>query len=149
MQRESSSVICQSTPRPRTGSPGHRSGGLAEVGTLRAPGVAWRPDPPDAGARCDGEPPKAEQRVWPASSASSDNVQAWLLHLNASRYDVFVGMKSMRPLMRTGHTDDVLEVARVWLEIDEEGPKRLGRILGDARRAHIGMPNMSTGVAML
>ncbi len=55
----------------------------------------------------------------------------------------------MRSLTRTGHTDDVLEVARVWLEIDEEGPKRLGRILADARRAHIGMANMSTGVAML
>ena len=32
--------------------------------------------PRDAGAGCDGEPPKAEQRVWPASSASSDNLQA-------------------------------------------------------------------------
>ncbi len=32
--------------------------------------------PRDAGAGCDGEPPKAEQCVWPAPSASSDNVQA-------------------------------------------------------------------------
>ena len=31
--------------------------------------------PRDAGAGCDGEP-KAEQRFWPAPSASSDNVQA-------------------------------------------------------------------------
>lgn len=58
-------------------------------------------------------------------------------------------MKSTRPLTPTRHKDDVLEVARVWLDIDEEGPKRLGRILGDARRAHIGMPSMSTGVAFL
>lgn len=50
----------------------------------------------------------------------------------------------MWPLTRTRHKDDALEVARVWLDIDEEDPKRLGRILGDARRARSGMPSMAT-----
>ena len=54
----------------------------------------------------------------------------------------------MRPLTRTRCKDDVLEVARAWMDIDEGGPKRLGRILGDARRARIAMPSMSTGAAL-
>ncbi len=69
-------------------------------------------------------------------------------HLNANKYDVFVGMNTMRPLTRTHHKDDALEVARVWLDIDEEGPKRPGRILGDVRRTRIGIPSMSTGTAL-
>lgn len=89
----------------------------------------------DAGAGCDGEPPKAEQRVWPTCSASSDMVQAWLRHLNASKYDAFVEMNPMRPL------------TRVWLDIAEEGPKRLERILGDALRGRIGMPGWALGTS--
>lgn len=96
--------------------------------------------PRDAGAGRDGEPPKVEQRVWPASSAGSDKVQAWLRHLNARKYDVFLSMNPMRPLARTRHKGDVLAVDRVWLDIDEDGPKRLERILGDARAGRIGMP---------
>ena len=88
----------------------------------------------------DGVEPKVEQRVWPVSAAGSDKVQAWQRHLNAGKYDVFVGMNPMRERARTRHKEDVLAVDRVWLDIDEDGPKRLERILGDAREGRIGMP---------
>ena len=84
--------------------------------------------------------PKVEQRVWPVATAASDKAQAWLRHLNASRYDIFVGMNPMRERTRTRHKEDVLAVDRVWLDIDEDGPKRLERILADARRGRVGTP---------
>ena len=85
-------------------------------------------------------PPKVEQRVWPVATAASDKAQAWLRHLNAGKYDIFVGMNPMRERTRTRHKEDVLAVDRVWLDIDEDGPRRLERILGDARRGKIGTP---------
>lgn len=92
------------------------------------------------GEPAGGEEPKVEQRVWPAAAAGSDRVQAWLRHLNARQYDIFVGMNPMRPQVRSRFKRDVLEVARVWLDIDENGPGALKRILRDAGRERIGMP---------
>lgn len=112
------------------------------VSELYEPGdrVATVLIPRDVGRGQGGVEPKVEQRVWPASAAGSDKVQAWLRHLNARKYDVFLSMNPMRPLTRTRHKGDVLAVDRVWLDIDEDGPKRLERILGDAREGRIGTP---------
>jgi hypothetical protein len=60
-------------------------------------------------------------------------VQAWLRHLNARKYGLFVGMNLMRQGVRTRHKADMLAMDRVWLDIDEDGPGRLEKILGDAR----------------
>lgn len=90
-----------------------------------------------------GEDPKVEQRVWPAATAGADNVQAWFRHLNARKYDLFVGMNPMRPRVRSRFKRDVLEVARVWLDIDENGPGALKRILRDAKKERIGSPRFA------
>ncbi len=90
-----------------------------------------------------GEEPKVEQRVWPASTAAADNVQAWLRHLNARKYDIFLGMNPMRPAVCSRFKRDVLEVARVWVDIDENGPGALKRILRDAGKERIGTPRFA------
>lgn len=99
--------------------------------------------PRDAGPGRDGSPPKVEQRVFDASTAASPKVQAWLRHMNARRYDVFVGMQPMREKVRTRHKGDVARVDRVYLDIDEAGPAALERILGDARRGRIPEPRFA------
>lgn len=96
--------------------------------------------PRDPGRGRGGAEPMVEQRVWPIATVASEKVQRWLRHLNAGKYDIFLGMNPMRPRTRTRHKEDVLAVDRVWLDIDEDGPKRLERILGDARRGRIGTP---------
>lgn len=90
-----------------------------------------------------GEEPKVEQRVWPASTAAAENVRAWFRHLNARKYDVFLGMNPMRPRVRSRFKRDVLEVVRVWVGIDENGPGALKRILRDARWERIGTPRFA------
>ena len=64
--------------------------------------------PRDAGSGHGDEPLKVEQRGWPVSAAGSDKVQAWLRHLNARRYGLFVGMNLMRQGVRTRHKADML-----------------------------------------
>ena len=121
-------------PAERVSGPAGYIRALYEA-TDRVATVVIPRDPP-----AGGEEPKVEQRVWPAAAAGSDKVQAWLRHLNARHYDIFVGMNPMRPQVRSRFKRDVLEVARVWLDIDESGPGALKRILRDAGRKRIGMP---------
>ena len=90
-----------------------------------------------------GERPKVEQRVWPARTAMSAGVQAWMRHCNARRYDVFVGMNPLRPKARRRFKRDVQSVARVYLDVDEDGPGAVRRVLRDARRGRIGMPRFA------
>lgn len=90
-----------------------------------------------------GEQPKVEQRIWPAATAGSDKVQAWLRHVNARKYDVFLGMNPIRPRVQSRHKRDVLEVARVYLDIDERGVEAVERILGDAKRGAVGKPRLA------
>ena len=60
------------------------------------------------------ERPKVEQRVWPAATARSDRVLAWLRHMNARKHDIFLGQNPLRPGARSRFKTDVLEVARCW-----------------------------------
>ena len=83
---------------------------------------------------------KVEQRVFSAATAASPKVQAWLRHLNAHRYDVFLGMQPIRP-GAWGRTKKAIgEVKRIYLDIDEDGDAALARIRSDARKGRLPPP---------
>ena len=91
----------------------------------------------------DGKDPKVEQRVFSAAQAAAPKTQAWLRHMNARRYDVFVGMQPMREKTRTRFKGDVARVDRVYLDIDENGPAALKRIRADARAGKLPPPRFA------
>ena len=97
------------------------------------------------GAKADpaGKEPKVEQRVFTAEKAAGPKIQAWLRHMNARRYDVFVGMQPMREKTRTRFKGDVEKVSRVYLDIDEDGPRALQRIRADAAAGKIPPPRFA------
>ena len=83
---------------------------------------------------------KVEQRVFSAAKAASPQVQAWLRHLNAKRYDIFLGQQPIRP-GAWGRTKKAIgEVKRVYLDIDEGGAEALRRMRADADRGRLPEP---------
>ena len=83
---------------------------------------------------------KVEQRVFSAAKAASPKVQAWLRHLNAKRYDIFVGMQPIRP-GAFGRTKKAIgEIKRVYLDLDEGGGEALRRMRADADRGRLPLP---------
>ncbi len=83
---------------------------------------------------------KVEQRVFSAAKAASPRVQAWLRHLNAKRYDLFLSMQPIRP-GAWGRTKKAIgEVKRVYLDIDEDGEAALARLRADASKGRLPPP---------
>ena len=83
---------------------------------------------------------KTQQRVWTAAKASSEKVQRWLRHSNARGSDIYVSMNPLRPEARRRRKQDVAAVRRVYLDLDEEGPRRLGALLDDGFGGKLPMP---------
>ena len=98
-----------------------------------------------------GQPdPIPVQRILTAERAAAEPFQRWLRHLNANDHDVFV---SMNPLTGTPRSprpgrdprpmrekQDVAEVRRLQLDLDEAGPESLGRLLNDVRTGSMPQP---------
>ncbi len=73
------------------------------------------------------------QKVHPAEVLAAGRTQAWLRHLNAQRHDIFLGVNPVRP-GAWGRTKAAIgDVLRVYLDIDDDGERALGRIRADAR----------------
>ena len=64
----------------------------------------------------------AEQRVFTLPQATSGKVQAWLRHLNARDYDIYLCVNPIRPGSRGREKEDIAEVRRLQLDLDEDGP---------------------------
>lgn len=100
---------------------------------------------------------RTEQRVWTAERLASEKVQGWLRHMNAQRYDVFVGQNPMTGVHRAAPSggparlrrqkEDVLRVDRVYLDIDERGDARLQRILAEADRGDVPRPRFAVATS--
>ena len=74
---------------------------------------------------------KTQQRIWTAEKAVSEPVQRWLRYNNAHNFDIYV---SMNPLKAEAHgrcKDDIAEVRRVYLDLDEDGKAKLAKLLRD------------------
>lgn len=83
---------------------------------------------------------KTQQRIWTAAKAASEKVQRWLRHSNAQGSDIYVSMNPLRRQARQRRKQDVASVQRVYLDLDEDGPRKLGRLLEDGFNSKLPMP---------
>lgn len=98
-----------------------------------------------------------EQRIFPCERLAAPKTQAWLRHMNAGKYDVFLGQNPMTGAPRAPAAggppklqrkkEDVLRVDRVYLDIDEDGDKALGKILADADAGKIPGPRYAVNTS--
>ena len=78
------------------------------------------------------EQAKTQQRIWNAKKAASNEVQKWLKYSNAHGYDIYIGMNPLQPGSRSRNKEDVQEVRRVYVDLDEDGPTKLKEVLHDS-----------------
>lgn len=83
---------------------------------------------------------KTQQRIWTAAKAASEKVQRWLRHSNAQGFDIYVSMNPLQRQARQRRKQDVASVERVYLDLDEDGPRKLGRLLEDGFSDKLPMP---------
>ena len=67
------------------------------------------------------------QRIVPVASAISDRFQAWLRHMNAHSWNVYVGVNAYRPC-RSRAREAVAHVRHLLLEEDLDGPGLLATL---------------------
>ena len=87
-----------------------------------------------------GPKPKVEQRVVTARAATRPGYQRFLRHLNATGHDVFVSMNPIRPEAQSREKADVLEVRRLQLDLDKDGPDSLRQVLADVNAGQLPAP---------
>ena len=83
---------------------------------------------------------KAEQRVFTLGQATSRKVQAWLRHLNARDYDIYLCVNPVRAGSGGREKGDIAEIRRLQLDLDEEGAAGLGRVFEDVGRGELPRP---------
>ena len=83
---------------------------------------------------------KVEQRFPTAEQAGSPKYQRWLRHLNAKGYDVYLGVNPVRPERGKREKQDISEVRRLQVDLDNDGPAGLKRILQDVGRGALPKP---------
>ena len=84
---------------------------------------------------------KTQQRIWSAKKAASKEVHSWLKYSNSHGYDIYIGMNPLQPGSRTRNKEDILEVRRVYADLDEDGGTKLKELLQDGFSGKI--PNAS------
>ena len=67
------------------------------------------------------------QRIVPAATAASDRFQAWLRHMNAQGWNVYVSVNAYRP-GRSRAREAVSTVRHLFLEEDRDGPGLLAAL---------------------
>lgn len=82
---------------------------------------------------------RVEQRFTPAGTAAG-RTQAWLRYLNAHRYDIYLGVNPVREDSTRREKEDIAEVRRLQVDLDDNGPENLKRLMGDAARGVIPQP---------
>ena len=75
---------------------------------------------------------KTQQRIWNAERASSQQIQKWLRYSNTHGYDIYIGMNPLHPGSTSRTKDDIHEVRRIYLDLDEDGPSKLREVLTDS-----------------
>ena len=65
-----------------------------------------------------------QQRIATVSKIASHPYQRWLRHMNASRYEVYISMNTMKPEARGRTKSDVEEIRHIYLDFDADGKAR-------------------------
>ena len=86
-----------------------------------------------------GPDARVKQRFTPAGTAAG-RTQSWLRHLNSQRYDIYLGVNPLREDSTRREKEDIAEVRRLQVDLDDNGPENLKRLLGDAARGVIPQP---------
>ncbi|MCY3744640.1 MAG: DNA-primase RepB domain-containing protein [Acidobacteria bacterium] len=81
-----------------------------------------------------------EQRICQAGAVTAPKFQAFLRHLNAEGYDIFVSMNPVKPERRRREKQDVAKVRRLQLDLDRNGPESLHRVLADVHAGALPRP---------
>ena len=64
---------------------------------------------------------KVVQRIASVDKIAEREFQAWLRHANASRFEVYVGMNSLKPESHSRTKEDVAAIRHVYLDFDYNG----------------------------
>lgn len=83
---------------------------------------------------------RGEQRVYTLPQVTSRKVQAWLRHLNARGYDIYLCVNPVRYGSWGRQKSDIDEVRRLQLDLDEDGPKGHAAVLRDVERGTLPRP---------
>lgn len=87
--------------------------------------------------RSDGE---VVQRVPTVAQASSPKFLAWLRHLNARNYDIYLCVNPIRFGSSHREKEDIAEVRRLQLDLDEDGPTSYCRVFKNVERGTLPRP---------
>ena len=87
--------------------------------------------------RGEAEP---EQRFPNAKAACSDPYMAWLRHLNARGYNIYIGVNPYNPDRQRREKQDVAEVRRLQLDLDYNGTQSLERLLSHIEAGRVPPP---------
>ena len=83
---------------------------------------------------------KAEQRVFTLPQATSRKVQGWLRHLNARDYDIYLCVNPVQVGSGGREKEDIAEIRRLQLDLDEDGAAGLARVFEDVGRGELPRP---------
>ena len=87
-----------------------------------------------------GKGGRVEQRFPTSKRAAAAQYQAWLRHLNATGYDVYLGVNPVDPTRRKREKQDVRAVCRLQLDLDDDGPASMRRLQEDVGRGILPPP---------
>lgn len=64
---------------------------------------------------------KVIQRIASVDKIAGSEFQAWLRHANASRFEVYVGMNTLKPNAHSRTKEDVADIRHIYLDFDHNG----------------------------
>jgi hypothetical protein len=76
------------------------------------------------------------QRVTTAEQIASHDFQAWLRHKNVRGSDIYLSLNTLREHAHSRTKGDVKEIRHLYLDLDEEGQRKLATIYEDAAVPH-------------
>lgn len=76
------------------------------------------------------------QRITTAQQIASHEFQSWLRHKNAHGSDIYLSLNTLREHARGRTKSDVKDIRHLYLDLDEEGQRKLATIYQDAAVPH-------------